>query len=141
MIGIVRANAVWQECWPPDADLRVVLVRATPSIVSNSAGFFDLFCVGEASALGRMGERGWNVVPLGDGWYADDGEGGVAVWGQGRYWEVRDTPFSITEAVGPAGAAQERATPEGIASQGAASDAPTGSAGETLDVRKGIFGV
>ena len=36
-----------------------------------------------------------------DGWYADDHGGGVAIWGQGMFWEVRDTPFTVKEACGP----------------------------------------
>ena len=48
------------------------------------------------AALQAMRDRGWSLVALRDGWYADDGEGGVAVWGQGAYWEVRDTPFSVS---------------------------------------------
>lgn len=123
MIFIVRANDHWRECWPPDAAARIALVRRTPSIVADSEGQTDLFCVGEEAEADRFRERGWNVVRLHDGWYADDGEGGVAIWGQGAYWEIRDTPFSVKEAVGPSGEASGK-------SEG----------GETLDVRKGIFG-
>jgi hypothetical protein len=123
MIFIVRANDRWRESWPPDARARIVLVRQTPSIVASEPGQTDLFCVGEEAEADRLGERGWSVVRLHDGWYADDGEGGVAVWGQGAYWEVRDTPFSVKDAVGPAGEA-----------------AGEGEDSETLDVRKGIFG-
>lgn len=44
----------------------------------------DRFCVAE------------NVeVALHDGWYPDEKGGGVAVWGNGRYWEVRSTPFDV----------------------------------------------
>ena len=126
MIAIARANAHWRKCWPDDAGVRIVLVRQTPAIVADEAGQTDLFCVGDEAALGRLRDRGWNVIALRDGWYADDGEGGVAVWGQGLYWEVRDTPFTVKEAGGPGGG-----VPEG----------PSGEGGETLDVRRGIFGV
>ncbi len=34
-------------------------------------------------------------MPVHDGWYADDTGGGVAIWGQGRHWEIRDTPFTV----------------------------------------------
>lgn len=125
MIAILRANESWQECWPDDAGVRIVLVRRTPSIVATEAGQTDLFCVGDEAALEQMKARGWHLVTLHDGWYADDGEGGVAVWGQGAYWEIRDTPFSVKEMVGPAGAAN---------------DVPPGEGEESLDVRKGIFG-
>jgi hypothetical protein len=125
MMFIVRANDGWQDRWPHDSSVRIALVRQTPSIVADETVQTDLFCVGDEPEMDRLRERGWNVVALRDGWYADDGEGGVAIWGQGLYWEVRDTPFSVKEAVGPAGAA---------------SDAPTGVDGETVDVRRGIFG-
>ena len=124
MMAIVRANDHWRECWPPDADVRIALVRRTPSIVETETGQADLFCVGEEAAFERLRARGWNVVTLRDGWYEDDDEGGVAIWGQGAYWEIRDTPFSVVEAVGPA--------------RDAADDE---AGGETLDVRRGIFGV
>jgi len=125
MMFIVRATDRWQETWPADTGVRIALVRRTPSIVATEPGQTDLFCVGEDDDADRLRDQGWNVVALRDGWYADDGEGGVAIWGHGLYWEVRDTPFSVREAVGPAGAA---------------SDAPTGQDGGTVDVRKGIFG-
>ena len=59
-----------------------------------------------------------------DGWYADDRGGGVGICGHGRYWEIRDTPFTVKEAVGPAGAT-------------ASADADT----EHVNVRGAIFGV
>jgi hypothetical protein len=123
MMAIVRANDHWRECWPDDTGVRIALVRRTPSIVADDKSQHDLFCVGEEAALDQLGARGWTVLALRDGWYQDDAEGGVAIWGQGRYWEIRDTPFSVKEAVGPV------------------NDAATGEDGETLDVRKGIFGV
>ena len=123
MMVIVRANDHWRECWPGDTDVRIALVRRTPSLVADSEGQTDLFCVGDEAAFDRLRERGWTIVRLHDGWYADDGEGGVAIWGQGAYWEIRDTPFSVKEAVGPA-----------VEAAGA------GEGGETLDVRRGIFG-
>ncbi len=57
---------------------------------------------GPKLATERLRAEGWNVVTLRDGWYQGDDEGGVAIWGHGKYWEVRDTPFSVKEAVGPA---------------------------------------
>jgi hypothetical protein len=60
-----------------------------------------------------------------DGWYADDTGGGVAIWGQGRFWEIRDTPFSVREtsvnSVMPASSPARE--------------------GEIVNVRKAIFGV
>src|SRR5215208_6434385 len=104
MMAIVRANDHWRECWPNDAGVRIALVRRTPSIVADSEGQTDVFCVGDEAAFDSLRERGWGVVRLHDGWYADDGEGGVAIWGQGAYWEIRDTPFTVKEAIGPASA-------------------------------------
>jgi hypothetical protein len=120
MIFVVRTGGAR----PDGPGIRIVLERRTPGIVPDSAGLTDLFCVGPEEAPDRLRAQGWNVVTLHDGWYQDDGAGGVAVWGQGLYWEVRDTPFTVREAVGPA-------TETG----------PAGQDGETLDVRRGIFGV
>ena len=109
---------------PRDLGVRVVVVRKTPSIVADSADQIDLFCVGDDEAPDRLRAEGWNVVNLRDGWYQDDEGGGVAIWGQGKYWEVRDTPFTVKEAVGPA------------------SEAPAEQqSGEVVDVRRSIFGV
>ena len=70
-------------------------------------------------------EAGCEVVELRDGWYADDAGGGVAISGHGRFWEVRDTPFSVKEAVGASGA------PDAAGTEG----------GEQVNVRGAIFGV
>ncbi len=80
------------------ADFDIKMTRRTPAIVAESAGRHDHFCRGNAeAAIGA----GWNVVPVHDGWYADDRGGGMAIWGQGMFWEVRDTPFSVQQASGP----------------------------------------
>jgi hypothetical protein len=63
----------------PPADVRVVMVR-------SRCGRTEFFCVGDVP----------ESTPLHDGWYADDTGGGIAVWGAGRYWEVRPTPFTVT---------------------------------------------
>src|SRR4051812_34636048 len=78
--------------------LDVKMVRQTPSIVPDSAGRLDYFCRGDPDAARTAG---WPVVPVHDGWYADDHGGGMAIWGQGMFWEVRDTPFTVQEACGP----------------------------------------
>ena len=65
-----------------------------------------------------------NVVPVHDGWYADDTGGGVAIWGQGRFWEIRDTPFTVRET------SAERRRRIGQAADG-----------EVVNVRQAIFGV
>ena len=75
------------------------MIRRTPPIVPDSAGMVDFFCVGDPDAARATGIT---VVPVHDGWYADDIGGGVAIWGQGLYWEVRETPFRVKEACGPA---------------------------------------
>jgi hypothetical protein len=86
---------------PRDPGVRIALARKTPSIVPESAGLTDLFCVADDEATDRLRADGWNVVTLRDGWYQGDDAGGVAIWGQGKYWEVRDTPFSVKEVAGP----------------------------------------
>lgn len=108
---------------PQRADLPVKLVRQTPEIVPNGAGKTDYFCVADDDTITALRAEGWDVVELRDGWYADDAGGGVGISGHGRYWEVRDTPLSVKEAVGPA-------------------DAPgAAEAGEEVNVRNAIFGV
>ncbi len=72
MIFIVRPGGAVPE------NARVVHSRTA----LDGAGV-ELFCAGEDGA------------PLHDGWYADDTGGGIAVWGNGRYWEVRSTPFDV----------------------------------------------
>lgn len=101
-------------------DLPSKLTRRTPALVARHAGQVDHFCLGEPAAARAAGH---DVVPLHDGWYADDTGGGVAIWGQGEYWEIRTTPFVIAEASGP------------VASQAAAADT------EAVNIRGAIFGV
>lgn len=104
---------------PSGDGFRIRLARRTPALASG--GTRDFFCDGDPDAA--KGLR-LNVVPVHDGWYADDSGGGVAVWGQGRFWEIRDTPFTVREtsadAAMPAGAAPD---------------------GEIVNVRNAIFGV
>ena len=109
---------------PETALAQVKMVRKAPAIVQDAAGKTDYFCVGEAEAIAKLREAGWQVIELRDGWYADDGEGGLVIFGHGRYWEVRDTPFTVKEACGP-----------GDASIGGA------KTGEQVEVRRAIFGV
>ena len=102
MIFIVRTGGEQGARRPDDPGIRIALDRRTPSLVADSEGQTDLFCIGDDDAPERLQRTGWSVVLLRDGWYADDTGGGVAVWGQGAFWEIRDTPFSVKEAVGPA---------------------------------------
>ena len=92
MIFIIRTEA---GLVPP---LDIKMVRQTPAIVADSIGLQDFFCLGDPEAAKA---DGWPVVPVHDGWYADDGPGGMAIWGQGMFWELRDTPFTIKQACGP----------------------------------------
>ena len=92
MIFIVRTVSAQ----PPPLDIK--MVRQTPSIVPDSAEKADFFCLGDPEAAKTAG---WSVTPVHDGWYADDGAGGMAIWGQGMFWEVRDTPFTVKQACGP----------------------------------------
>lgn len=90
MMFILRLAA---DAAPP---LPVKLRRNAP----NAAGKTDHFCVADAAVIAALRNAGHEVVELRDGWYADDAGGGVAIWGQGKYWEVRDTPFTVREAAG-----------------------------------------
>ena len=104
----------------PSGDGFVIrLDRHTPAYASG--GTRDFFCDGDPEAAKA---RHLTVVPVHDGWYADDTGGGVAVWGQGRFWEIRDTPFTVRET-----------------SAEAAMPADATAEGEIVNVRKAIFGV
>ncbi|MGH7114462.1 MAG: hypothetical protein ACREE9_08205 [Stellaceae bacterium] len=111
---------------PGSAAIRIKAVRQTPAIVTGAAGKTDHFCVGEPAAIAALRAEGWDVVELRDGWYEDDAGGGIAISGQGRYWEVRDTPFTVIDAAPPA--AEEAAE-------------PGADAGAQVDVRGAVFGV
>ncbi|MFL5255724.1 MAG: hypothetical protein ACJ8AI_23065 [Rhodopila sp.] len=100
-------------------DLTVKMRRRTPTALPDSAGKMDFFCLGDPGAARAAG---WTVEPVHDGWYADDSGGGVAIWGQGQFWEVRATPFRVIDAAGPAD------------STAAASD------DQPVDVRRAVFG-
>lgn len=104
------------------ADVAVKLSRATPATVPDAAGRTDFFCVAEAPAVAALREGGLTVVELRDGYYEDGKGGGVAIWGQGRYWEIRADPFTVAEAVGAA------VGPEGARD------------GKHVEVRRAIFG-
>ncbi len=119
MMFIIRNNGVL----PDAAGVQVKLRRTTPAIVPGAAGKTDFFCVAEPDAIAAVREAGCNIVDLHDGYYEDGAGGGVGIWGQGRFWEIRDTPLSIKEAVGPTG-----------------QSATTGD-GEHVNVRGAIFGV
>jgi hypothetical protein len=113
----------------PDAPgIAVKLSRATPGTVHDAEGRTDFFCVGDADAIARLRESGRIVVELRDGYYEDGAGGGVAIWGQGRYWEIRDTPFTVKEAVGP------------TAAPAPGEHAGEHVAGEHVNVRGAIFG-
>jgi hypothetical protein len=109
---------------PAAAGIEVKLSRSTPPHLPDAAGKTDFFCLGEANAMAALHAAGGQLVELHDGYYEDGRGGGVAIWGQGRYWEIRDTPFTVKEAVGPAGAAEAGARE-----------------GEHVNVRGAIFGV
>jgi hypothetical protein len=108
MMFLVRTNGKS----PDAAGVAVKLCRATPEHLPGSAGSIDFFCVGEAAALAVLRETGWVVVDLHDGYYEDGNGGGVVIWGQGRYWEIRDTPLTVKEAVGATEPAAEERSAE-----------------------------
>jgi hypothetical protein len=109
---------------PQAANIRVMLSRKTPPSVPDAAGKTDFFCVGEAAAMAALRASGSTIVELHDGYYEDGAGGGVGIWGQGKYWEIRDTPFTVTQAVGPSGEAEADM-----------------AEGEQVNVRGAIFGV
>ena len=92
MIFIVR------DVGPLTPPFSVKMVRRTPAIVVGGDGKMDRFCLGDPATAEAAGLP---VVRVHDGWYADDSGGGMAIWGQGMFWEVRPTPLTVTEAAGP----------------------------------------
>jgi hypothetical protein len=104
---------------PSGTGFTIRLARRTPALVSG--GTCDFFCDGDP---GVANGQQLNVVPVHDGWYADDTGGGVAIWGQGRFWEIRDTPFTVRET-----------SAEGPLQSDEARD------GDVVNVRQAIFGV
>jgi len=109
---------------PAAPNVQVKLSRATPPGVAGAAGGTDFFCIGEAEAIAALRTAGWTVVELHDGYYEDGSGGGVGIWGQGKFWEIRDTPFTVAESVGPA-----------------AETAAGAQAGDMVNVRGANFGV
>ncbi len=109
---------------PESAAVQIKAQRRTPDIVPNGAGKADYFCLGDSDAMAALRDQGWEVVELRDGWYACDNGGGIAMWGYGKYWEIRSDPLTVVEAAGPGGAA--------------ISD---GKDDELVNVRGAIFGV
>ena len=103
---------------PSGDGFTIRLARHTPKLASG--GTHDFFCDGDPDTAKT---QKFNIVPLHDGWYADDTGGGVAIWGQGRFWEIRDTPFTVRET------SAEAAMPADSVE------------GEMVNVRKAIFGV
>lgn len=109
----------------PPASVTVKVARRTPAIVRNGAGKTDYFCVGKAEDGAALRAAGWEIVELRDGWYEDDSGGGIAISGHGKYWEVRDTHFTVKESVGTV----------------KAKSGPDAASGEPVNVRGAIFGV
>src|SRR3954464_10901823 len=119
MMFIVRSTGARPEM----PEIAVKLSRDTPPTVKEGAGKTDFFCVGEAEAIALLRDAGWQVVELRDGYYEDGRGGGVAIWGYGKYWEIRSDPFTVKEAVGAADGSET---------------APADS--EHVEVRRAIFG-
>jgi hypothetical protein len=119
MMIIVRSSGA-----PPQAlGIVVKLTRPSPSNVPDAADKTDFFCVGDAEALAALRGGTWQVVELRDGYYEDGKGGGIAIWGEGRYWEIRSEPLAVTEAV--------------VASNAAPPGAPDA---EHVEVRRAVFG-
>ena len=109
---------------PPPTSVVVKVVRRTPAIIPQGAGKTDYFCVGQGEDIAALSAEGWEIVELRDGWYEDGTGGGVVISGHGKYWEVRDTPFTVKESGGPAGEAGRTAVSD-----------------EPVNVRGAVFGV
>jgi hypothetical protein len=125
MMFLVRGDA------PPPASAAasIRMTRNTPSYAAkDAAGGRDYFCVGAPEDVAALRAAGLEVIELRDGWYEDDNGGGVAIWGEGKYWEVRDTPFSVKESCGSSASSPDPA-PDRTA------------AGEEVNVRGAIFGL
>jgi len=75
--------------------LETIAIRATPSYADPTPGT-DHFVVHAPDALAAAA-AGLEVLPLKDGWY-EVPPGGVAVWGGGKYWELRDTLYTVARA-------------------------------------------
>jgi hypothetical protein len=119
MMFIVRSAGLR----PDMPGITVKLSRDTPDIVTDGTGKTDFFCLGAEAAIAALRDSGSRVVELRDGWYEDGRGGGVAIWGQGKYWEIRSDPLTVIEAVGPA-PTSETAPPQA----------------EHVEVRRAIFG-
>jgi hypothetical protein len=116
MMFIVRTSGAL----PALTDVALKARRRTPEMVPNAAGNVDYFCVAEEAAVAKLPDHGFEIVRLRDGWYADDSGGGIVIFGHGRFWEVRDTPFTVKEAAGPAETAlPSRAEPGQVNVRGA----------------------
>ncbi|MBV9828874.1 MAG: hypothetical protein JO001_24885 [Alphaproteobacteria bacterium] len=110
---------------PSAANIAVKLSRKTPAIVTGGEGKTDYFCVAEPDTIEALRGQNVPVVAVHDGYYEDGKGGGVGIWGQGKFWEIRDTPFTVKEAVG---------------ATAPATNAPQGDS-EQVNVRGAIFGV
>ena len=119
MMFIIRCS----EQTPPTSVV-VKVVRRTPATVPQGTGKTDYFCTGGDENIAALRAEGWEIVELRDGWYEDDAGGGVAISGHGKYWEVRDTHFTVKESGGPAREAGGTAVSD-----------------ETVNVRGAVFGV
>jgi hypothetical protein len=119
MMFIVRSGGERPEV----LGIQIKLSRTTPPNLPDAERKTDFFCVGDAEAIAALRAAGWTIVELHDGYYEDGSGGGVGIWGQGKYWEIRDTPFTIKEAVGPTAPAEAPMTE-----------------GEQVNVRRAIFG-
>src|ERR1051325_4046641 len=97
MIFIVRSAG----SRPDMPGVTIKLSRDTPPIVKDGAGKTAFFCVGEEAAIVALRDAAVQVVALRDGYYEDGRGGGVAIWGQGKYWETRREPLTVVEACGP----------------------------------------
>lgn len=69
--------------------------RPTPDYADPRGGT-DHFVAADREVGTALAAQGHEIVWLGDGWY-EVGAGGVAIWSDAMFWEVRDTPFTVSE--------------------------------------------
>lgn len=74
-----------------------VASRRTPDYAGG--GTFDHFCELSAQETEALKGKGLKVRALSDGWYELDA-GGVAVWSDGRFWELRSSCFDVVSLGG-----------------------------------------
>lgn len=69
--------------------------RPTPAYADPHGGT-DYFVAADKETGNALEIQGHEIVWLRDGWY-EVGAGGVAIWTDATFWEVRNTTFTVSE--------------------------------------------